>query len=109
MAHELAPIDITTVQDFLRLVDEVHTTGRARRLQRDHTDLAVLQPAHPTAGPWPDPTPRRPAVTAPWRPRFPPGGIVAATAGIVQYDGPVLSRDEESAAFEQALAEDAGA
>lgn len=47
MAQELTPIDITAIQDFPRLVDEVRATGKARRIQRDRTDLAILQPAPP--------------------------------------------------------------
>lgn len=47
MAQELSPIDITSIKDFPRLIDEVHDTGKGRRIQRDHTDLAILQPELP--------------------------------------------------------------
>ncbi|MGE0540075.1 MAG: hypothetical protein AB7R89_07830 [Dehalococcoidia bacterium] len=44
MARELAPIDIRQVPELARLVDEVRTTGKPRRIMRDGEELAVLTP-----------------------------------------------------------------
>lgn len=99
MATELTPIDVRQVPELAHLVDEVRTTRKPRRITRDNEDLAVLVPV-PTAADAPRPHPARPL-------RFPKGGLVAATAGIVQYDGPVVSIEEERAAFEQGVADEA--
>src|SRR3712207_232677 len=47
MASELNPIDISTIPELARLVDEVRTTGKPRRLQRDAMDVAILSPTRP--------------------------------------------------------------
>jgi len=48
MTSELSPIDISTIPELARLVDEVQRTNQPRRLRRDNTDVAILAPAHPT-------------------------------------------------------------
>ncbi len=98
MTTELTPIDVRQVPELAQLVDEVRTTRKPRRITRDNEDLALLIPA-PTAAAAQHSRPSRPL-------RFPKGGLVAATAGIVQYDGPVLSSEEERAAFEQGVADE---
>ena len=45
MASESQPIDISTIPELARLVDEVQRTNRPRRLRRDNTDVAILSPA----------------------------------------------------------------
>lgn len=47
MAQELAPIDITNTPDLVRLVEEVQTTRRPRRLRRGDEDVALLMPLAP--------------------------------------------------------------
>jgi hypothetical protein len=47
MASELSPIDIRTIPELARLADEVHATGKSRRLRRDTEDVAVLVPVTP--------------------------------------------------------------
>lgn len=44
MAAELTPIDVRQIPELARLVDEVRTTGKPRRIVRDDEDLAVLTP-----------------------------------------------------------------
>jgi hypothetical protein len=98
MTRELAPIDIRQIPELARLVDEVRTARKPRRIVRDDEDVALLVPA-PAAS-----SPEKPRAARPRR--FPKGGLVAATAGIVQYDGPPLSLEEERAAFEQGVADE---
>ena len=50
MAERFQPIDLSSGPDLLRLVDEVVTTRKALRLQRDGQDVAVINPARPFAG-----------------------------------------------------------
>jgi hypothetical protein len=45
MAQDPAPIDITTMPDLARLVDEVYQTRRPRRLRRGTQGIAVIVPA----------------------------------------------------------------
>ena len=47
MASELNPIDIRTIPELDRLVEEGRVTGKHRRLLRDHEDVAVLSPTAP--------------------------------------------------------------
>jgi hypothetical protein len=47
MMHEPAAIDVSTMPELARLVDEVHRTQQPRRLRRGSVDLAVLVPAPP--------------------------------------------------------------
>ncbi len=96
MASELSPIDISRVPELAHLVDEVATTGKRRRITRGGRDVAVLQPV---AEPNDEQPTSRPL-------RFPKGSVVAGTAGIVQYDGPPLTLEEERAAFERGVAEE---
>ena len=51
MASELQPIDIRTIPELDRLVEEVRTTGKPRRLRRDNTDVAILSPTRPRRRP----------------------------------------------------------
>jgi hypothetical protein len=44
MTSELAPIDIRQVPELARLVDEVRTARKPRRIMRDDEELAVLTP-----------------------------------------------------------------
>lgn len=99
MTRELTPIDIRQVPELDHLVDEVRTTRLTRRITRGNQDVALLVPVPPAADAQPQQTP------APQR--FPKGGVVAATAGIVRYDGPALSIEQERAAFEQGVADEA--
>jgi hypothetical protein len=119
---ELAPIDVGAMPDLARLAEEVRATGRPRRLRRSGEDLAVLVPAasadddreqapsdgnrqvrrmdHPPTASSRRRRPSRPL-------RFPKGGVVVATAGIVRYSGSPLSIEQERAAFEQGVADEA--
>ncbi|MGE0541324.1 MAG: hypothetical protein AB7R89_14215 [Dehalococcoidia bacterium] len=99
MTRELAPIDIRQIPELARLVDEVRASRKPRRIVRDDEDVALLVPA-PASSTAEYERAARPR-------RFPKGGLVAATAGIVQYDGPTLSLEEERAAFEQGVADEA--
>ena len=45
MARELAPVDISTMPDVLRLVDAVQRKRLPQRLQRGAEDVAILVPA----------------------------------------------------------------
>jgi hypothetical protein len=51
MTVELDPIDIREIPELARLVDEVRTSRRPRRIVRDGEDLAVLRPARRQANP----------------------------------------------------------
>jgi hypothetical protein len=94
MARELSPIDIYEAPELAWLVEEVETTGKRRRFTRGDRDVAVLVPVTPAAAATAN------AVLAELnRCRRAGWDIVAATAGIIQYDGPVLTRDQEKAAF----------
>jgi hypothetical protein len=44
MDRDYQPIDIGNSPDILRLAEEVQAGGRARVLQRDHEDVAILMP-----------------------------------------------------------------
>ncbi len=48
MASELSPIDSTRIPELLTLAEEVHRTGKSRRVQRGHEDIARLVPVTPT-------------------------------------------------------------
>ena len=99
MVSELSPIDITEAPELARLVEEVEATGKRRRFTRGDRDVAVLAPVTPATAAIAN------AVLAELDRRRRAGlDIVAATAGIVQYDGPVLTRDQEKAAFAQGVA-----
>ena len=101
MASELSPIDITNAPELAWLVEEVETTGRRRRFTRGGRDIAVLAPVSQTA------TTTANAALAELKRRRREGlDIVAATAGLVQYDGPVLTREQEKAAFAQGVADE---
>lgn len=45
MTTELRPIDIREIPELARLVDEVRTTRKPRRIVRDGEDVALLTPA----------------------------------------------------------------
>ncbi len=45
MAEELKPLDISHVPELRRLVEEVRAAERARVLQVNHQDVAILVPA----------------------------------------------------------------
>ena len=47
MASELTPIDIRQLPELAQLVEEVRQSGKPRRLQRGHEDLARLVPIAP--------------------------------------------------------------
>jgi hypothetical protein len=47
MARELSPIDSKAIPQLLLLAEEVHQTGKPRRVQRDHEDIARLVPIAP--------------------------------------------------------------
>jgi hypothetical protein len=57
MTSELAPIDIRQIPELARLVDEVRTARKSRRIVRDGEELALLVPIRPI-------TRRRKAVTS---------------------------------------------
>ena len=99
MTRELDSIDVSTIPELARLVDEVQRTRTPRLLRRDNRDVAVLAPAIV-----PEETEAAERAARPLR--FPKGGVVAATAGIVRYDGPPLTVEEEREAFERAVAEE---
>jgi hypothetical protein len=102
MVSELSPIDITEAPEFAWLVEEVETTGKRRRFTRGNRDVAVLAPVTPAAAATAN------AILAELNRRRQAGlDIVAATAGIIQYDGPVLTREQEKAAFAQGVAAEA--
>ena len=44
MSHPM-PIDITTIPDLARIVEEVETTKKPRELRRDNKTVAVIAPA----------------------------------------------------------------
>src|SRR2546426_886729 len=44
MSHPM-PIDITTIPDLARIVEEVETTKKPRELRRDNQTVAVILPA----------------------------------------------------------------
>jgi hypothetical protein len=124
MVEELRPIDIGTIPELVRLVDEVERTGRPRRLRHGGRVVAMLVPAPQAADAGsqtvstPIPPRGRRRATGPVAgaharrrkrsgrplPHYPKGGIVAATAGVVQYRGPVLTVEQERAAFERGVA-----
>lgn len=49
MAHELTPIDVSTLPELARLADEVQRTRTPRVLRRDDQDLAIVMPARAPA------------------------------------------------------------
>lgn len=124
MARELRPIEIGTIPELVRLADEVERTGRPRRLRHGGRDVAMLVPAPITQDAGSQSLPahiashdrdesvapaaaeydRRANRAGPPLPHYPKGGIVAATAGTVRYDGPVLSPEQEREAFERGVA-----
>jgi hypothetical protein len=95
MARELAPIDISLFPELAQLIEEVESTHQPRRIRRDGQDVAIVVPATSRL---------RDAASVFPLPRYPSGGIVAATAGVVQYDGPVLTSEQERDAFERGVA-----
>src|SRR5215217_7210679 len=44
MAKEIAPVDISTNLELVRLIEEVACTGKARMLRRADQDVAILMP-----------------------------------------------------------------
>ena len=48
MASELNPIDSRSILGLDCLVEEVRTSGKPRRVQRDHEDVAWLVPIAPS-------------------------------------------------------------
>src|SRR5215472_2388521 len=47
MSH-LTPIDISTIPDLARIVEEVEATNKPRKLRRDNKPVALLTPVAPT-------------------------------------------------------------
>ena len=47
MTRELVPLDISSMPDLVRLVDEVRSTGVSRILTWENKDVAILSPAPP--------------------------------------------------------------
>lgn len=47
MTSELNPIDSRRIPELDRLAEEVRMTGKPRRVQRDHEDIARLVPIAP--------------------------------------------------------------
>jgi poly-gamma-glutamate capsule biosynthesis protein CapA/YwtB (metallophosphatase superfamily) len=45
MSNTLTPIDISTMPDLARIVEEVAATKKPRELKRGNTTVAVLSPA----------------------------------------------------------------
>ena len=95
MTRETTPLDVSAIPELAKLARDTARAGRSVVLRVDDADLAVLSPLPQRAQP---DAPRLPL------PRYPEGGIVAATAGAVRYDGPVLTHDQERAAFERGVA-----
>lgn len=95
---DLAPIDVATIPALAELAAEVARTRQPRRLRHGDRDLAVLMPVTPSV----DEPPKHPAKSRRGR----KASVVAATAGAVRYDGPVLTAEEERAAAEEAIAAD---
>lgn len=98
MAHELAPLDITTIPELDRLTAEVERTRRPRRLRRNGTDVAVLMPSSPA----PDAA-RLPITSAASR----PGSVTERTAGVLSRYAkrPPATIAEEQEAFARGVAE----
>jgi hypothetical protein len=97
MTLEVTSLDVSAIPELAKLARETAREGRTVVLRVDDIDLAVLSPF----------SRRRPPQLSPPSlplPRYPKGGIVAATAGAVQYDGPVLTGEEERDAFERGIA-----
>ena len=47
MSNTLTPIDISTMPELARIVEEVAATKTPRELKRDNTTVAVLMPVTP--------------------------------------------------------------
>ena len=47
MSNSLTPIDISTMPELVRIVEEVATTKKPRELKRDDQTVAVLMPVAP--------------------------------------------------------------
>ena len=97
MTPDATTIDVSAIPELAKLARDTAREGRTVVLRVDDTDLAVLSPL---------PHRRPPGLDVPRLslPRYPKGGIVAATAGAVQYDGPVLTAEQERDAFERGVA-----
>lgn len=103
MASEQQPLDITDMPELSRLADEVCQTGRPRVLRRAGEDVAVLVPLKPAARMRPADNPALAALLA----RLPKDSVVARTAGALWSEIPFPGYDEEQAATERAVADDA--
>ena len=97
LMREATPLDVSAIPELAKLAGDIARTGQTVVLRVDDTDLAVIYPIH-RRRPHEVDAPRLPL------PRYPKGGVVAATAGVVQYDGPVLTSEAEREAFERGVA-----
>ena len=96
------PLDITTVPELSRLVDEVQATRRPRVWRRAGKDVAVLVPlTQAVQTPMPD-NPALAAILA----KLPKDSVVARTAGILHTDQPFPGYEEEREAAAIAVAHD---
>lgn len=96
MADETGSIDISTIPELSRLVDEMQRTGRPCVLSRENVTVALLSPAKPVH------RSRRS------RAARDPLSVVERTAGIFHAAAkhPPATPAEEKAAFEQAVADE---
>jgi hypothetical protein len=97
MTREAQPIDISNAPELLRLAEEVCATRRPRLLQRAGEDVAMIVPV----------TTSKRGAKAPAA--MDPVSVVQRTAGMLhQYaKHPPLTTEQERAAAERAIAEDA--
>jgi len=100
MGRQPKPIDISSVPELARLAREVAEDGQPRVLRAGGTDLAILSPARRKRH-----GDRRAAARPP---RLPKDSVVAATAGALKAYAkqPSATIEEETAAFEQGVAEE---
>lgn len=82
----LKTIDISNLPEWQRIVEEVRRTNQPVILQQDSQDVAVVEPLKPTP---------------------PAKKVVAQTTGMLKGSGPRLTVEEERAATEEAIAEEA--
>jgi hypothetical protein len=97
MNSDVILVDVSSVPELAHLAKEVAEDGRSRILRADGANLAIVSPARKR---------RQDQGTAAHLPRLPKRSVVAATAGSVRYDGPVLTVEEESEAFERGVADE---
>ena len=103
MARDVMPLDVSAMPELANLARELARDGRTVVLRVDDGDLVILSPIRRRR------RSRREVLAVLPPPRYPKGGVVAATAGAVRYDGPVLSPQQEREAFESGVAAEARA